>query len=99
MVVDFGRIKKLLEVRVHDHFDHKFIVQRSDEVLVQFFAQAAADGDEFAVVAVPGPPTAENLATWIYHDLVTVISDLAAGVELDLVELWETPTSKAIYPV
>jgi 6-pyruvoyltetrahydropterin/6-carboxytetrahydropterin synthase len=87
MVIDFGEIKKILEVYVHDVYDHGFIVQDTDVTLGTFLS-----GEGYKVIVVDFPPTAEELAQRIYNQLVWVLSGLA------YVKVWETPTSCAIYP-
>jgi len=93
MVVDFGHIKKLLTSNVHDRFDHGFIVQGSDEPLVEFLLAS-----DWNVIVVDFPPTAEELARDIFDDLRELISGMGPGVVLESIEVFETPTSVAVYP-
>lgn len=48
------------------------------------------------VQEVPGIPTAENLAMWIFNALST--SNAVTAPPIHRVRLWETPNSLAIYP-
>lgn len=86
MVRDFSIIKKLLTERVHDKYDHGFIVHEQDNELIDLF-----DAMGWKTVIVPFYPTAECLAKEIYDDLVLELPGLYN------VEVWETPTSCATY--
>jgi len=66
MVIDFSRLKEIVENVVLERFDHVFI---NDQVNYN--------------------PTAENMALDIHHSLC------AAGLNVDKIRLWETPTSYA----
>jgi 6-pyruvoyltetrahydropterin/6-carboxytetrahydropterin synthase len=107
MVVDFSRIKHLLTHRVHDKYDHGFIVQDSDEALRRFLLcdfTYPADDDQtlqheaWKVLVVDYAPTAENVAAAIYGDLYERVGVLGAGVFLQSIEVYETPTSVAVFP-
>jgi 6-pyruvoyltetrahydropterin/6-carboxytetrahydropterin synthase len=104
MVVDFGRIKQLLTTRVHDKYDHGFIVQDIDETLRAFLLNeySGDDGEllhaDWNVTVVDYPPTAENLAAEIFRDLVEKIAEMGPDVQLEFIEVWETPTSVAGFP-
>jgi len=93
MVVDFGLLKTWLTERVHDVLDHGFIVAEYDTVMVD----ALAVDPGWRVIVVPFPPTAEHLARWCYDQLAPAVAEHWRGVELTMVELWETPTSKAVF--
>lgn len=86
MVKDFGDVKDILMVRVHDRYDHGFIVHRGDEDLKNFLNDAL-----YKVIVMDDYPTAECLAAAIFSDLVGWIPNLSA------IEVWETPTSMASY--
>jgi 6-pyruvoyltetrahydropterin/6-carboxytetrahydropterin synthase len=94
MVVDFGYIKRLLTSEVHDRFDHAFVVQDSDKELRDFLLSGS-----WHVVIVQFPPTAENMAADIYNDLAPQIMQMGEDVFLESIEVYETPTSVAVYPV
>jgi len=105
MVIDFGLVKKAL-VEITNHMDHAFVVSVDDPILELISRsgepttkKASRFGSESVVsnfgriVAIPYPPTAENLA-FICYTLLR--SDL--GPQVKRVTFWETPTSCAIYP-
>lgn len=89
MVRDFSIVKQLLTERVHDVYDHGFIVHKDDEDMRSALDHGNAD---WKVIEVPFIPTAECLAKSIYDDLK------ANGLPTLLrIEVWETPTSCAAY--
>lgn len=57
MVMNFGNLKAIMMERVHDVFDHKFIIDNADPRCGDFVNAVGRDG----VVFVDFPPTAENL--------------------------------------
>lgn len=94
MLVDFGDLKGWMTVHVHDVLDHGFAYRDDDPVgaAIQFVLPDAK------LIPLPFIPTAENLARWCWEQLAPLIEDHWRGnLELDLVELWETPTSIATY--
>lgn len=101
MVVDFGDLKAWLTEHVHDRFDHGFIVWTGDRLMVDAFddtvdALDAVGEAPFKVVTVDYVPTAENLARDIFATLDPIIDGGWLGaLRLDMIEVWETPTSLA----
>lgn len=98
MVRDFSIIKKLLTERVHDVYDHGFIVHNQDTELIRLFMYDSSGNrleepaHGWKIVFVSFIPTAECLAKAIYDDLK------ANGLpNLMCIEVWETPTSCAAY--
>jgi len=91
MVIDFGDIKKQLTEKVHDVFDHGFIVHEEDYSMLRAFA-SSDEVDSWKIIVVQWVPTAENMAKWIYEVLTPLIPGLWA------IEVYETPTSIAFYP-
>ena len=61
MVVDFGDLKALLTERVHDRYDHGFVVWEDDFALRTCLTDAAAP-EQWKVIVEPWHPTAENMA-------------------------------------
>ena len=93
MVMDFSDIKTILMKEVHDVLDHSFIYWEKDEVLCDFYHKE----DHFKSIKVPFTPTVENLAAWIYKLLdIGFCVRYKDGLKLQKVELFETPTCKAI---
>jgi 6-pyruvoyltetrahydropterin/6-carboxytetrahydropterin synthase len=91
MLADFGDLKIWMMYNVHDILDHGFVVYDRDLAML-----TSLDTDSsWKVIVVPFIPTAENLAKWCWDQLKKDIE--AMGFKMELVELWETPTSLATY--
>ena len=109
MLVDFSDLKTLMTTRVHDVLDHGFIVYKRDEVMLRVLGvPLIADMDDppltpqnvngWKIIVFPYIPTAENIARWIWEQLVMEVQDRFRGdLWLDEVAVWETPTSVAYY--
>jgi len=95
MLADFGDLKTLMTEHVHDVLDHGFIAYEDDELIMSMFAGEYVE--DFKLIVVPFIPTAENLAKWCWDQLEVHILNM--GFIPTVVELWETPTSKATYAV
>ncbi len=92
-VIDFGKIKTLVGKWVDENWDHNTVYQKGDEIME--WASAAKDlGDWYEL---PCAPTAENLAKYLYEKVCEILH--AAPCEVVQVTIWETPTSRAVYPV
>lgn len=95
MLVDFGDLKRWLTSEIHDVLDHAFVVAEHD-LECRLALEDGLPGSR--VVIVPFAPTAEHLARWVWERLEPIISaHWRDNLTLDLVELWETPTSLATY--
>lgn len=99
MVRDFSIVKQLLTERVHDVYDHGFIVASNDydmlSVLGMYYDpehSTYVSKYGWKVIIVPFYPTAECLAREIFEDLQG--HGLPNIVRIDV---WETPTSCASY--
>lgn len=90
MVVDFGVLAEVLERDVHDVLDHGFIVDRADTDLLDALA-----GHGWKVVIIDGPPTAENLAEWVWYAVSQTMGEW--GLAMESVTLYETPKSWATF--
>ena len=94
MVVDFADIKKIATDFIHDKLDHAFMVWDKDEELIDFFNNS----NEHKPVIVPFTPTAENVASYVFHEIQDKFNDVYdTGLKLHSIKLWETPTSYALY--
>jgi 6-pyruvoyltetrahydropterin/6-carboxytetrahydropterin synthase len=93
MLTDFGSLKTMLTMLVHDVLDHAMIVHKDDDALLE-----AMSGRDWKVVVFPLVPTAENLARWVWMQCGNQIDRTYEGrLWLQLVSVWETPTSVAHY--
>jgi 6-pyruvoyltetrahydropterin/6-carboxytetrahydropterin synthase len=82
MVINFGSLKDIL-MKVHDVFDHKFIVEDKDPRRNDFIKAVGLEG----VVTLQCPPTAENLLQWIYGYLLV---EIPGGTKITKLKLQET---------
>ena len=94
MLADFGDLKQILTEKVHDAFDHGFIVWDGDNVMLDALAPSTT-GEWFKVIVVDYIPTAENLAQAIFIAIENDIVDM--GFDLVRIDVWETPTSIATF--
>lgn len=85
MVVDFARIKQVLNEWIDAHWDHRMILQEGDPLIEVLRAQNEP------VHVMDGPPTAENLAARLF----VVAAD--AGLPVAAIRFWETDSSLAVY--
>lgn len=100
MLVDFKDLKTLLTEHVHDVLDHGFIVYNDDHRMIKMLENDADQNpnDLFKVIVFPYIPTAENIARWIWGELVDRIeTQYTSDLWLSCVKVWETPTSMAMY--
>ncbi|MCK9305751.1 MAG: 6-carboxytetrahydropterin synthase [Bacteroidales bacterium] len=84
MVMDFGLLKKLVNDKIIEKFDHALIL-RSDAPLAGELSETYSN-----VVTVDFQPTCENLAI---HFASLLSNSLPDDVNLHSVKLYETPTS------
>ena len=94
MVLDFAEIKQILQ-DVHDAYDHGFVYRRGD-LLVEDWVQKSP---HLRWIPVGFSPTAENFARFIYEYCRERFVEMHLPGVVAKVEVWETPTSKAVYPV
>ena len=87
MVRDFSIVKQLMMERIHDVYDHSFIISNADLERIDAFEAVGAD---WKIHIVNFVPTAECLAKHFY-DL------LKDDLDIIQIQLWETPTSCATY--
>lgn len=87
MVLDFGVLKKAVQIPVVERFDHAVVAP------VGFnFGCLNMFQEEGKFIEVPFQPTCENMTINIAE---TIQKNLPKSVELYSVRLWETPTSFA----
>ena len=94
MVIDFADIKKTAQKFIQEELDHAFMVWEKDIELLEFFKNSKGHKP----VIVPFTPTAENVAAYIFSELKDKFTDVfKTGLHLQSVELWETPSSYALF--
>ena len=97
MLIDFGDLKEMMTVKVHDVLDHGFIVYKSDLTMRAALSQSEEE-EGWKIIVFPYIPTAENIARWIWFELDSNIRNHWRGnLKLDTVIVYETPTSIAYY--
>lgn len=99
MVIDFGDIKELMKVHIHDVVDHGFMYYRLDTVMthvVELTEQMNGEvgAEPFLAIPVNFIPTAENIVKWCYDQIWEY---LPGGVDITKMRLYETPNSWADY--
>ncbi len=85
MVVDFSRIKKVVQTWIDETLDHKMILHRNDPLLPELLRQKEP------IVIIDVNPTAENIARMIFEHAKS------QGLPVVEVALWETENSFATY--
>jgi 6-pyruvoyltetrahydropterin/6-carboxytetrahydropterin synthase len=91
MVVDFHTVKKIAKTFFDETLGHGCMLSNQyDSDTIQFFQSKG-----WRVIAVDFVPTAENMAEWMYNQLVKEFR--AKNINLRTVTVWETPTAFAEY--
>jgi len=85
MVMDFARIKQVVQTWIDKNLDHRMLLHKDDPVLPELRRQ----GEPVFVMEVN--PTAENIARLIYDYAA------AQGFPVSEVRLWETESCYATY--
>ena len=93
MVLDFGHLKTLVNKEVVDKLDHSFMYWKKDEVMRKF----ATENNTLRFVAVDFVPTAECIVQYLAEEISKVFKKQLPEVELERLEVYETPTCKAIW--
>jgi 6-pyruvoyltetrahydropterin/6-carboxytetrahydropterin synthase len=88
-VVDFGVIKAKVGTWIDDHWDHTTLVNVGDRELLEFATREAELHAHRLPFVLPGEPTAETIAAYLFD----VAQDLLGDDRLRVVEVtvWETP--------
>lgn len=92
MVLDFGDIKQLIKVKIHDLLDHGFMIYARDMEMVKAFSVFK---ETYRLIYVDFIPTAENIVAWCYKELYGHVIDM--GCKISRLRLYETPNSWADY--
>ena len=85
MLVDFGEIKRQVQVWIDENLDHNLLLCRADPILTVLQERGER------VFVMEHNPTAENIARLIFDRAI------AAGLPVVEVTLWETENSFATY--
>lgn len=98
MVIDFGDLKKTMMDVIDRYYDHGFVIYDQDpraELLEEATELWSFEKERFHLV--PFIPTAENLAEHWYYLLGNALLS-QYGIQLLYLQVYETPTSSAIFP-
>jgi len=87
-VVDFGKLKETVGEWLNEHWDHGMLLAHDDCKAIEY-AQALGG----KVYICPGPPSAENLATWLLRIILPWV--LPAVLKVVRVTVHETPNCSA----
>lgn len=90
MVMDFSKIKEILKIKIHDKFDHKFLLWTQDPLYEKII-------DIPGTVEINFVPTAENLAKYCYTIIQEELHKCSFNGTITNVRFYETPTSYADY--
>jgi len=96
MVIDFTDLKNAVNEVIVDKFDHSLVIYEKDED-GKSIAEFAKEKIKQKVLYLPCRTTAERMAQWMYDELNEYLLSLGYGIKCTKIELYETPTSKAIY--
>lgn len=99
MVLDFSELKKAMVKVIYDEADHAMYIWEKDS-MVSFLESAyqAPGRNPEKLHIVPWMPTAENLAKHWYESLSAYLEAHYPAIKVYQLEVFETPTSSAIYP-
>lgn len=93
MVIDFGDLKKIMVEEIDGKHDHGFMIASTDTLMLTAFNELIKQN--YKIIVVPFIPTTENICMYFYNLLKPRLKD--AGIAINHVRLWETPTSSALY--
>jgi 6-pyruvoyltetrahydropterin/6-carboxytetrahydropterin synthase len=89
MIKDFGTVKRELRAWITEHWDHAFLVNSSDALLID---SLKAIDESRVYVFEDLNPTAENMARTLYQRMREII-----GAEVTAAVVWETAEQYAAY--
>lgn len=92
MVMDFSHIKSRVKTWLDEKWDHGMVLNEQDGDTVNF-----CRNHQYKVATVPGEPTAEFMAEYLYKEFCHLWGWDRGAVKLTAVEVHETPGSSAIY--
>lgn len=99
MVIDFSDLKRCMTEVIDTPYDHAFAIWEDDpraDILQDAHDMWHNDYNKFHTL--PFVPTAENLARYWFALLKNEL-EAVYGIKMYQIEVWETPTSCAVYTV
>ena len=94
MIADFLILKRVVSDWIDAHLDHTCIFDREDQTpWILAIAEANSELGR-PVYWIEGPPSAERIAIEVF-DVFGALLRERCGVELERIEVWETPSCSA----
>lgn len=95
-VIDFGKVKEVVGAWIDDKLDHNMLLHKDDPALkVYAMADVFGNKEPFVMPDWAPNPTAENIASVIYHHARHLLAN--TEVEVVKVRVYETPNCYADY--
>lgn len=95
MVIDFKKLKEIVQTKILDRFDHAMVVVNDSKPFFYFLPELRNCG--MKIVQVKYNPTAENMAKDFHYVLKnTLVQEIRGFVSLEII-LHETDTGYASY--
>lgn len=97
MVIDFGDLKKILMEKIHDVYDHGFMIWEKDRLgtYLSNFESEVFEGP-LNCHYVDFVPTAENIAEFFFDIIEEELNAIDWPLRLAELSVYETPTSIAV---
>ena len=92
-VIDFGVVKERVGAWIDETWDHSTLVNEDDLALVDFCRHQADRRGNRPPYLFPGEPTAENIASELFHVAAGLLD--GSGVRVTKVRIYETPNCYA----
>lgn len=93
MIIDFVRIKKVINEKIIDELDHAFMYYDKDEIMHKFYDE----NSNLKSVVVPFIPTAESIVVYLKDKANLELDKISKELSIHSIELYETPKSKAVW--
>lgn len=93
-VLDFGDLKKLMNIYIDNKYDHKLILYINDPINIKI-ADSLPDKDW--ITWMTKNTSAENIAQEIYTEIRFGLKKISKNITLDKVTVYETPKNLASY--
>jgi 6-pyruvoyltetrahydropterin/6-carboxytetrahydropterin synthase len=88
MVIDFHVMSETIGKWLDDNWDHSLILSSMDDKVL------GALGPELRVFQMTGEPTAENMASMLFHSVIPKLLADNKEVRVSQVDIWENEKSK-----
>lgn len=91
-IIDFSVLKEKVGTWIDENWDHTFIMNSADDILMPIKDQMSVNKEVFVC---DFNPTAENLATYLIDEICPVLMK-GTGVEVSKIEIHESENNKVI---